>query len=186
MAADTPQKLSDPYKSKNRSLLAAWSTAALFIPSLSAFGRPLQHWTYQNLGGPAVPWVIGMLLIALGGSAVRWLTLQSPHRNHMIAIVAAVALALIFIGITTLLPRAEERMHFVTFGLFGFLSLRLFPASLAVLVTLIWSGGDELFQAWLPDRVGDWRDVRMNALAGAIGITLAWLGARTKPEKSAP
>lgn len=170
----------------NRLLLALWLAAALFIPCLSAFGRPLQHWAYQNLGGPSVPWIVGVLLITLGGSAVRWLSLQSPRGRHLTPLIAAIALVLIFIGITSFVPRAEERMHFITFGLFGFLSLRLFPPSLAVLVTLIWSGGDELFQAWLPDRVGDWRDVGMNTMAGTVGIILAWLGTWTKPVKTVP
>ena len=31
---------------------------------------------------------------------------------------------------------------------------------------------DELIQWWLPNRVGDWRDVGMNALAGTLGVAM--------------
>jgi len=176
---DTANRL--PHNPPHRYLPAAWLTVALFIPLLSAFGRPLQHWTYQSLGNTGIAWVIGLQLIGLGAASVRWLANQPLGEKRYTLLIISVVLALTFLTITSLLPRTEERLHFVTFGLFGFLSQRRLPTGLAVLATLVWSGGDELFQYWLSDRVGDWRDVGMNILAGAIGIALAWLGTLRKP-----
>jgi VanZ family protein len=85
-------------------------------------------------------------------------------------------MVLLFVSIISYLPRSEERLHFFTFGLFGFLSKRLLPTWLAIVSIITWSGGDELFQAWLPDRVGDWRDVGMNVVASIIGISIALIG----------
>ena len=65
-------------------------------------------------------------------------------------------------------------MHFITFGIFGFFSKRLLPFWLALIVIAGWSAFDEIFQAWLPGRVGDLRDVVMNIIAGVIGLGFAW------------
>lgn len=166
-------------------LSAAWLTSALVIPCLSAFGRPLQHWAYQNPGETAVAWVISLLLIGLGLAAIRWLADQTLNGKRYTLVLITIALVLAFTTIIAILPRTEERLHFVTFGLFGFLSRRLFPTWSAVIVSLAWAGGDELFQAWLPDRVGDWRDVGMNTVAAVMGMGLAWLG-KLKPSGHSP
>lgn len=165
----------------HRYRLAVWLTVALSIPLLSAFGRTLQQWTYQHLGGTGITWIIGLQLIGLGAGSVGWLASRPLGEKRYTLLIVSALLALAFVTITALLPRTEERLHFVTFGLFGFFSRRLLPTSLAVLAILAWSGGDELFQNWLPDRVGDWRDVGMNIVAGAIGMGLAWLGTLRKP-----
>ena len=71
----------------------------------------------------------------------------------------------LFLIVPLLLERVEERMHFLTFGLFGALSMALFAPRYAFIICLLGAGGDELLQFYLPDRVGDWRDVAFNALA---------------------
>lgn len=73
-------------------------------------------------------------------------------------------------------PLVEERVHFIVFGLFGFVSMVVFPPRVAWVVCLAMAGGDELLQWWLPDRVGDWRDVAVNSVAGVGGLMLAWSG----------
>ena len=46
-------------------------------------------------------------------------------------------------------------------------------------ICLVVSGGDELFQWVLPDRVGDWRDVAMNIAACLLGAAVALIGGET-------
>ena len=167
-----------PNPTAPKPLILAWLATGLFIPCLSAIGRPLQHWTFQNVGETTAGWVIGLLLVGLGAMALHWLAGLPLTGKHYTIILTTIVLLGVFIAIIVLLPRTEERLHFVTFGLFGFLCRRLFPLWAASIVMLLWAGGDELFQAWLPDRVGDWRDVGMNTLAGAIGLGVAWLGSR--------
>ena len=73
----------------------------------------------------------------------------------------------------------EERIHFLEYGLLGILVQRTALQSTWVQLSLcsifvVFVGvGDELIQWWLPNRVGDLRDVGMNALAGVLGV---WMG----------
>lgn len=157
-----------------RCLLIAWISSALIIPCLSAFGRPLQHWVFREAGETGVAVVIGLSLFVLGVAAIFWQANQGLEVEGRKLLLLVLVLVIMLITITVGLPRIEERLHFVTFGVFGFYSKRLFPAWLALLVVVVGSTGDELFQAWLPDRVGDWRDVGINIVAGVIGLGFAW------------
>ncbi len=76
------------------------------------------------------------------------------------------------------LPIVEERLHFILFGAFGFVSLRLWRLLPGLLVCCLAAGGDELLQWFLPSRVGDWRDVGFNLLACLGGAGLALAGKR--------
>lgn len=163
-------------------LLFTWLGSALMILCLSAFGRPLQHWVYRNIGEATVAWLIGSVLFGLGVAAIYWQAKRGPKGRRNTLVPLAVALVVTLVIITVSLPQTEERLHFVTFGLFGFFSKRLLPAWLAILAIIVWSSGDELFQAWLPDRVGDWRDVGINITAGVIGFAFACAG----PVKNSP
>ena len=155
-------------------LITGWLISALIIPGLSAFGRPLQHWVFRNIGEDVLAAVIGLALFGLGIAA----SYQQGRRGAVVPglLLKAFALIAIIAIISFALPQTEERLHFVTFGLFGFFSKRLFPVWLAILAIVIFSTGDELFQAWLPDRVGDLRDVGINIIAGIIGFGFAWRG----------
>ncbi|MCI5158485.1 MAG: VanZ family protein [Candidatus Electrothrix sp. AUS1_2] len=82
----------------------------------------------------------------------------------------------------------EERLHFLTYGLAGWLicwSLEATPlfSTLSqknrfliwlIPCLLVWAAGgiDELIQWWLPNRVFDIRDIVFNATAGITGIAL--------------
>lgn len=150
--------------------------ATAFIPLLSAFGRPLQHWVFAYPGKTAAAWVIGFALLLLAGASVHWLARRRVRGGWWSVAAIGATLLTGLIIVVTQLHRIEERLHFVTFGVFGFLSTRIFPLRLAIMVCLAGSAGDELFQAWLPDRVGDWRDVLMNTVASAIGLVVARVG----------
>ena len=91
-----------------------------------------------------------------------------------------VALPLALIGIVSLnLSIPEERVHFLQYGLLGIMvaatarneSLALLAklATFAILVGVI----DECIQWYLPNRVGDFRDVAFNTMAAILGI---WIG----------
>lgn len=171
---------------KNTSGRRPWFIAWLFTVSgiimLSAFGRPLQQWVFANLGKGAAAWAIGLILVVLGVAAIHWL-IRSCGRDRWRSIVAIAAPMLVgLMVIITQLPQVEERLHFATFGIFGFATARIAPFPLAIVISLAGAAGDELFQAWLPDRVGDWRDVAMNTVASSIGLAAAWVG--TQPRET--
>ena len=102
---------------------------------------------------------------------------------------------------TATLP--EERLHFLTYGLAGWLicwSLETTPLFsippsqknrfLIWLIPclLVWVAGgiDELIQWWLPNRVFDVRDIIFNATAGTTGIALFATGSEFTERKLTP
>ena len=148
-------------KSQQATLLALWLTAYFVITVLSIFGRTLQHWTFNNLGFTATAWIIGL---SIAGLVAVYLVILKRHSIALPGWQLAWFLPL-FLLAPLLLDRIEERLHFLTFGLLGALSVLLFKPRIAVVVCLAGSASDELLQHFLPDRVGDLRDVSMNAVA---------------------
>jgi hypothetical protein len=128
----------------------------------------------ESVGRDAIGLTLNTILVASGlgllalGMRLGWKSLF--HIAIPLAIILAVA---------SQLPIPEERFHFLQYGLLGILVLRTsrcetWPqlAKVSLFVVLI-GMGDELIQWWLPNRVGDLRDVGMNSLAGVMGV---WIG----------
>jgi hypothetical protein len=186
-----------------------WVGSIVATLLLSTFGRPMQHWVYANLGVGFAAWVIGGLLVLSVVLVLRWMlasavrqqgmgsekhgenfrdshtkysAAQSTRRQSITQVILIGLLLFVAVAVIVLvLDRPEERLHFVTFGFYGFFTAALFAARsllLALVLVALFSGLDELYQWWLPDRVGDWRDVAMNMLAGSIGLVLQRMGAR--------
>ncbi len=92
----------------------------------------------------------------------------------------------------------EERLHFLTYGLLGWMicwSLesgqqnRLRGAAGWLFAgVLVWLAGgiDECIQWWLPGRVFDIRDILFNGIAGMLGISLFATGIRRDTLPMAP
>ena len=59
----------------------------------------------------------------------------------------------------------------------------LFRPRVAFAICIIVSAADELLQYYLPDRVGDWFDVAMNALASVAAAIFIWLTIRRPDSK---
>ncbi|MBD3669803.1 MAG: VanZ family protein [Gammaproteobacteria bacterium] len=152
-----------------------WIITLVCMPLLSLFGRQLQHGLLASIGREVATLMITVPLLALCALGVLWLRRRSSRWYlHLIWIV------LLFAALPLALERFEERMHFVMFGIFGFSSYMLYPLKGALMAVYAMSGGDELLQWWLPSRVGDWRDVFMNLLAGTGGLLLAHVGRRER------
>jgi VanZ family protein len=90
-----------------------------------------------------------------------------------LALVAGV-LGLALAGLNT----PEERIHFLEFGVLALLVRRCLAADypvklqyvLSVLITAGMGAGDEILQAYLPDRFFDVRDIVINVAAGLLAI----------------
>lgn len=159
----------------------AWAATLALIFAIAVFGRPLQHWV-ESFGalretGFAILAVIG---IGVAGWGIRHARHIPPARAGLAVVVAA---ALVAWGLT--FDRPEETMHLLLFGLLGALATLAFGWGAAIPVVALSAGADELLQLYLPDRVGDWPDVRKNTLAGLAGCVLGWAHGSARPPDSA-
>ena len=117
--------------------------------------------------------VCGCMLLSMGLRR-SWKTLLQV--SIPIAIMAAVAYQLHI---------PEERVHFLEYGLLGTLVQKTarqttwMQFGMGSLFVVLVGVGDELLQWWLPNRVGDLRDVGMNALAGVLGVCMGKVLFRT-------
>lgn len=144
-----------------RRIAAFWLSTGFAILLLSLFGRSLQYWVVNTVGYGLAAWLLGLSMFVGTGLLISRLFKdnQRPPWVHLAWFLP------LFLIVPLLLERVEERVHFLTFGLFGGLSMALFPPRAALVICFLGAAGDELLQLYLPDRVGDWRDVAFNALA---------------------
>ncbi len=132
--------------------------------------RNLLRLTIAALGLAALAAVV--LAFRRGGASGReWATLA--------AVVAAYAGFALLPGV---FANAQERIHLVEYGAVALLlrqGLRVASrsagraAGLAFALTALAGLGDELLQGLLPNRHFDWRDVRLNAISGALALAAA-------------
>ncbi len=159
---------------RSRHWFYAWLLSLAVIPLLSIFGRRLQRLAQQYSDPAVLAWLIAVptLILVLGFLARQIHSHGYRPLWHLIWVVPLFGL------LPLTLPAVEERLHFLVFGAFGLAAGRAFPFALAVALGVAAAGLDELLQWWLPDRVGDWRDVGFNLLAVGGGLLLARVGQR--------
>lgn len=80
-------------------------------------------------------------------------------------------LAVIAIIIFKLIPLPIERIHFIEYGILGWLSYWAFGKKALIYVVTI-GIIDELIQGALPNRIFDTRDILMNVIGGGLGIAM--------------
>lgn len=153
-----------------RNYAIATGLLLLFIFALAVFGRSLQHWLESLV---LLRWFGVVLIGALALAMLAWLIRSAAVLPRWRAGVVALAAATL-LGWGATFERPEETMHLLLFGLLGILAARAFGLRAGLPVVALCAGADELLQLYLPDRVGDWPDVRKNTAAGAVGWLLAW------------
>lgn len=146
------------------------------IVALSVWGRPLLAATLQSISRDALGVTLRGLALGVLGGLAAWLYAERGARGllHL--------LWLLPVGTALDLSQQtlEERIHLPLFGVLGFLAARLWPRGPAILLGLGIAAGDELLQAWLPGRVGEWRDAAVNGAAVLIGLVVASTGRRAR------
>jgi hypothetical protein len=136
------------------------------ISALSIFGRDLQLVLSKHNLIEVAEYVIGAALIATSlliltvgrGSSINW-------QFVFFALV-------IFVVVPHQIENYTERLHFVCFGVLGVTAYRSFGLTLALILTCSAGLSDEVLQYFLPSRVGEWRDVVMNCLAGISAVMI--------------
>ncbi len=134
------------------------------------------------------------VLFALFIPAVLTWRYRTSGRSRLLL---RICLILILLTITFFLSGLpEERLHFLTYGLLGWLISWTFEAAasskkfyteaagwlLSCLLVWLAGVGDELIQWLLPMRVFDLRDIVFNGMAGMAGIAIFATDGQKKPE----
>jgi len=134
---------------------------------------------------------VATLFVSAGVAIVVAVIRRRPRRNEVLVLLGALG---IYCVLLLQLERAEERLHFLQYGLVGVLvysaleyrwvrpGIRSDLSAAAAASVLVLAAGwiDEGIQYFLPNRVYDLRDVAFNFVAGllAIGLVVALERAR--------
>ncbi len=134
------------------------------IFAISYFGRELQSfWKSELAWLPVGPTMLACLAL-MGASAVK---LARPSSGS--SLLSWAWIPLVILAIAYFVPIAEDRMHFVLFGGFGFFVGRSLSAAASLVWILCLSFADEGVQASVPDRYFSWKDIGMNLVGGCLG-----------------
>lgn len=166
------------FKTPHMSLIIAWWLSLICIPLLSINGRALQTYISNNYSSQQLAIALGtvLLLLSLKAALLQIKNHGTKRLWHLLWFIP------LFVVYPWYMPIIEERLHFIVFGLYGYLSMLVLPRFTAYIACLLLSMGDELLQWYLPDRVGDWRDVQFNLLAAFAATLFAQLSLKSSRE----
>ena len=154
-------------------LVAAWAVVLfLSIPFARAAQGAIERWAGTRI------YLAAMIVLGAGCGVAMLAGLVRGARNRIARRVGG----LILVGVLsagvllTQLQTSAEAIHFLEYGLLGFLLFRawrlhvadplVYPISALSLGLVAWL--DEFLQWLMPGRFWDFRDIRLNAMAGAI------------------
>lgn len=156
-----------------------WSCAALTALSillLAAWGRAAQHYIEKFLGPESMAAIT--IFFVLAGLWLFWIyVIKNPVRRIRRLILFLLIAAFYAWRLLTLHVQVE-RFHLIEYGLLAVLVCAAMQRHDYDWLALGWGFAaawfmgmaDELFQWWLPARVGEWRDVVINIQSGALGL----------------
>lgn len=155
----------------NKSL---WIIVLLTIPLMSVFGRNIQQYVIENYSRQNITITIGVILALMCIKGSYWLIKNHAYSRlwHLLWFIP------LFIIYPYTMPIIEERVHFIIFGLLGYLSSTLFPVRITFLICISISVLDEGLQWYLPDRVGDWHDISINLIASIAGAVFSYISVK--------
>ncbi len=164
----------------------AVSYTALIYLSLP-FMRAILNRSREFFGGPAAFSAAVNITLALAALGAVLILVKLRAGIWRFAVFFLFAAAVIIIAAKKLdIP--EERIHFIQYGLCGYLYMNAASGlsaavwkkvSIAIVITVLAGIGDELIQEILPSRVYDIRDIYFNSFAGFSGVILRkWIFSR--------
>lgn len=158
-------------KTSSKYVLPLWLVTLAFLPVLSIYGRSLQTMVQSSISKEQLALIIFLIILSMIAAIVYDLVRckQYSHLWHLAWFLP------LFIVYPLMLPIVEERVHFIIFGLLGYLTVKVFNFRYALAICVLISAGDELLQWFLPDRVGDWHDVMINCIASISGAILSYV-----------
>ena len=169
-------------KLSHKGLLVVTVVYVISIYAALPVARPLLTYLYNHLGRETLGIIMNVLLLLFIFFSLFYLYSYSRRSLLRLALLVLVFSATFLLAMTYDIP--EERFHFLQYGLLGYLLYSLFfnrrrlPEIPALCLVAFIGGSDELVQHFLPNRVGDMRDVVMNAVAGLSGVAVGSLWKR--------
>ncbi len=163
------------------SFLRRWRWVILYI-ILIFTTLPLLPKLWNGLTGlyGRAPGLILTAFLAAAGLALFLYAVRAKGERRPWVLGGLLALLLLYGWEVSRLPFPVERVHFLEYGLLSFLVFRAFQASgkegvggwwlKALAFTLLVGAVDEVIQYILPNRVGAWEDVLLNAKSGLYGL----------------
>jgi VanZ like family len=149
------------------------------------FVRVLREWYVARWDPVWIGVSVAVVLVTAGAVALMALGRRTgkPQRGNLVWIVGVTA---VFVWWTLSLRRSpEEAVHFLEYGVLAVLLHRaLRPTTgndlvyiAAMLIGALTGTVDEIIQWLSPSRVWDWRDLLLNAGAGALAQVMLWRAA---------
>ena len=133
------------------------------------YGRRLQY-AFPGAVGFIGYVALGLLLFSSYLAIVRGGLNNHPHTVRVVVLaIASYSLC------ESLIITPIERIHFIKYGLLSLMLYRAIPRSLSLwhpvplILTMVIGVGEETAQYFIPDRVGDPRDMLLNVVAALIG-----------------
>ena len=148
---------------------------ACAIVVAASFMRQVYRFVHSILPPAIISFGIWLGFLAAIGAALVLLY----KRPHILGVASLVLTAGAATGLAFSMGLIEERVHILTYGFLASLATRdlrrwpVLPRSQSALFFCVLVGCiDELFQALLPYRVGDVRDVLFDSVSAVLGIIL--------------
>ena len=150
---------------------------ALFIIISASFMRQLLGLMQTHLGEKGVTILLGLILIVSGLAFLIFAIRNRPGLRKILALIAILSIGLL---LSSQIKIPVEKIHLLEYAILGWFAARdLIKANkkakaafLACAIGIAVGILDELFQAVLPYRVFELRDIVFNGLGTAWGVTL--------------
>lgn len=167
------------------STIKRWSAAVLWVAVIFTaipFVRSLRNWYADRWDPLLIGWGVAVVLVAAAGFAIAWARRQQfEPRAHSLIWLSAVT-AVMVVWTLSLRRSPEETIHFLEYGVLAVLLHRALRPTMpdawvfvagALLGSLVGTL-DEVIQWISPTRFWDWRDLGLNAGAGALVQLALW------------
>lgn len=157
-------------------LIAAY---VITIYSTLPLMRPALNLAYKYAGKDILSLIVNLLLV-ISIILVLFILLKKFYRDYLI-LCCAIFILSAGLYLATGYDRPEERLHYIEYALLGYLLFQAScsdfrsPSLFSIFMVALIGCGDESIQWFLPNRVGDLRDVMMNLTGGLIGIAIGRL-----------
>lgn len=152
----------------------AWGVTLALTFAIAVVGNGLVDWvrSFSTLRTAGI-----VILSAVSILVAVWVVLNARHVSWFrLGLSVVVAAALVWWGST--FERPAETLHILLFGALGAIGVLAFGLKAALVLAPLCAGADELLQLYLPDRVGDLKDVTVNTIAAWGGCVVGWANRR--------